>query len=74
MKCEICKEFPAMYQCDICGKKTCHFCSRFLERPVMSRLQRGIVSYFKIDLTICKRCAEKLRLSIRIASVKKDKK
>jgi len=72
VKCEICKEFPATYQCELCGKKMCHFCSRFLERPVKS-IRRGEVSYFKIDLTICKLCAEKLRLSIRIASIKENK-
>jgi len=66
--CEICREYPAYYRCQICGKEICGCCVRFIDGLAVPKSD-----YWEPELTLCKSCSDKLKLSIRIASAKKDK-
>jgi len=87
MKCEICGEYEAVNECEICGKKICVYCSRYIEKParVMNVYSSTIwvsavastspysSTCFTVEMILCKSCCDRLKLSLRIASVGKDK-
>jgi len=84
VKCEICGEEEAVNECEICGKKICIYCSRFIEKPVgiTSVFSSTFYSYattipfsattFIVEMILCKHCCDRLKLSLRIASVGED--
>lgn len=66
MKCEICQKYLSKFQCEICGKRICGCCVRFVEGLATPKPY-----YWKPEITLCKACTDKLKLSIIIASLEK---
>jgi len=86
MKCEICGEYEAVNECEICGKKICVYCSRYIEKPaqVMNVYSSTVwvsvgastspyySTAFTVEMILCKHCCDRLKLSLRIATVGED--
>ena len=84
MKCEICGEYEAVNECEICGKRICFYCSRYIEKPakimnvysstiwVSASTDPYYSTAFTVEMILCKHCCDRLKLSLRIASVGED--
>ena len=77
--CDLCGKF-ATKKCELCGRDICSECARYIVKENISQVSSGFSTYFLTgpsyikEMTLCKRCAENIRLSIRNLVGEKNRK
>jgi len=68
--CDLCGKL-ATTKCELCGRDICSECARYIVKENVTQVSTGFTTYFLTgpsytkEMTLCKRCAENIRLSIR---------